>query len=527
MAVDPLPVPGGLGDLIEPRRRPAVAPPVAVEKATPPSAPRVNVGGITAYGRVALDAIEAEASAVPAGLSGKDSRHHALYTRSIRGGNLVAGGEIPGADVVEAAMLRAAWANGYAGPAPEGYGEQAALDVIRDGIARGLLKAESAPERTPRRKTTTQEVAPVEMLDEDVVLEEPAHLRDEDPNAASEPPHELHRAVNLYDESIVPTRPAFAVANLIRLIGLHLWWAEPSAGKTWTLLYLVHVLLSRFGTGKLFRHPDLWINSRWNRVLWIATEEDAPTLRYKAEWVRKGLGIEKLDGELLYMFAAATPRITLDHLPEIIRTEGPIDAIVLDSLTGLRPKTVNGDRVRWDVDNDAANEMCLRLRALATEHKVAIFLIHHSDKTGANYRGPTDWWASADVMLGLSPDGGRTKVTVQKNRDGRRVAPFLLEPTWHADDSYTLEYSGAALGAKLNPTALKVHAFMEGARTATQNAIIEKVGCARSTGVDAIKLLVSENLLLDTGAKQDRSPVYRIAEVSEVSGEVSGGGGRE
>ena len=133
--------------------------------------------------------------------------------------------------------------------------------------------------------------------------------------------------------------------------------------------------------------------------------------------------------------------------------------MILDSLTGLRPKQVNGQTVRWDLDNDAANEQCLMLRGLAERHKVAIVLIHHTGRDQSRgYRGPTDWWASADVMLGLVPDDGRVRVQLEKNRDGRLVKPFILTPAWGAEGFY-LTYGGSALSSGLSGTARAADAF--------------------------------------------------------------------
>ena len=330
--------------------------------------------------------------------------------------------------------------------------------------------------------------------------------------------------VDLHSDAVTAARPAFAVSNLIRRAGLHLVWSEPSGGKTWTLLRIAHELLSEPHPSRLLGHPDLWINSGWRRVLWIATEEDAPTLRHKADWIVRGLDNPTLAGTLLYLFAPGPGRrITLDDLPDLLARYGPLDAVILDSLTGLRPKRVDGERVRWDLDNDAANEQCLRLRALAVEHQTAVLLVHHTGRdTTKGYRGPTDWWASADVMFGLVPDGGRTKVIVEKNRDGRRLAPFYLEPTW-SEDRYSVEYVGGACPARLSPTAERLRVFYSGRGMASQTEAIRAVGVSRSHGLEAIRQLVAAGLLRDTGNVAARSPIYADcgSEVSGVSGEVS------
>jgi hypothetical protein len=330
------------------------------------------------------------------------------------------------------------------------------------------------------------------------------------------------RSVDLYGPDVIPAPPDFTVANLIRRSGLHLVWAEPGGGKTWALLRWAHELMLSPRPSRLTGHPDLWINRGWSRVLWIATEEDAGTLRYKADMVLRGLD-GRLDGQIRHLFAPGPGRrITLDDLPAIIETDGPFDAVILDSLTGLRPRMVGSERVRWDVDNDAANEMCLRLRALAMEHNLAIFIVHHTSRKGSegSYRGPTDWWASADVMFGLVPDGGRTKVVVEKNRDGRRIAPFYLTPTW-AGDTYTLDYDGGACPVKLTPTANKVLAFYQGRGRASQAEAVAAGLAARGTVQDAIRALVSVGLLYDTGNKVNGSPIYAATdEVPEGAGKV-------
>ncbi len=335
---------------------------------------------------------------------------------------------------------------------------------------------------------------------------------------------ELGPALDLYDPSVVPVKPEFAVANLIRRAGLHLIWAEPSAGKTWTLLRWAHEMMlpPEVQRAKLTEHPELWINRRWARVLWIATEEDAETLRYKADYIRRGLDVDGLDGTILYRFAADTRRrLTLDDLPELIEQDGPLDAIVLDSLTGLRPKTVNGERVRWDVDNDAANELCIRLRGLACKHALALALVHHTGRdTSRGYRGPTDWWASADVMLGLVPDAGRTKVMLEKNRDGKRLAPFFVTPSWEGD-RYTLDYGGAAVSAKLTKTAEAVLAFFRGSLQATQAQVVAAGVGARGTVRDAIAALVVAGQIADTGNRVNQSPIYRFVG-GEGGGQVAG-----
>jgi len=334
--------------------------------------------------------------------------------------------------------------------------------------------------------------------------------------------------VDLYSPEIVPVQPEFTVGNFIRRSGLHLVWAQPSAGKTWTLLWAIHELMVACRRTRLLGHPELAVRRGYRRVLWVATEESASTLRYKADQVRRGLGTldepADLDGQLLYLFAAdLRRRINIYDLPYLIEQYGPLDAIVLDSLTGLRPKTVAGQKVNWDLDNDASNELCLFLRGLATEHATDIILVHHSGRDTSRYRGATDWWASADVMVGLVPDSGRTKIVVEKNRDGKRVPPFLLEPSW-GGGAYRLDYVGSAgPDIKVTPTARKIEAWMQGRGQASQAEIVEARLAARSTTIEGIQRLLTAGSMQDTGNRVNGSPIYRWSDgLCESSGRVSG-----
>jgi len=313
---------------------------------------------------------------------------------------------------------------------------------------------------------------------------------------------------------VPPRSPEFTVANFIRKCGLHLIWGQPSAGKTWFLLRWILELLLANTPSHLSGHPELAVNAGYSRVLWIGTEEDAGILRSKVDAVLRGLGDARLEGTLLHRWAPEPGhRLTLEDLPAILEADGPLDAIVLDSLTGLRPKTVNGEKVRWDIDNDAANEMCLMLRGLARQHDVDLFLVHHSGRDVAKgYRGPTDWWASADVQLGLVPerDGGRDQVKViqEKNRDGRVLKPFLLTREW-GPNGFLLTYDGAATaGSSLSPSAKKADAFLRGRTEASQVEIADGAGISRASIGRAVTECTDAGLWRAAGRTKGRSPIY-------------------
>lgn len=328
---------------------------------------------------------------------------------------------------------------------------------------------------------------------------------------------EVQRSVNLHGPDVLPTVPEFTVANRIRRKGLHLIWAQPGGMKTHLLLHVTHALMLP-GVPHLFEHPDLRILGRYRRVLWIATEEDAGLLRAKADRVLRGLDAERIEGEFRHLWASdPRRRITLDDLPSILDTEGPFDAIVLDSLTGLRPRVVNGERVRWDLDNDAANEACLALRGLASTHEVDLFLLHHTGRdTSRGYRGPTDWWASADVMFGLVPDAGRIRLVMEKNRDGRVLPPFHLKAEWGLE-TLTLTYAGQARKA-LSAATEKVDGFLRGRGRASLAEMKTGAGVSEASVKRAREQCVAAGLWRDTGESVNGSPVYEQVQDASPEG---------
>lgn len=339
-----------------------------------------------------------------------------------------------------------------------------------------------------------------------------AYVRDVNEIAQGVLAPRLIRAVNIFDPRITPTTPQFTVPGLIRRSGLHLVWAPPAGGKTWTLLrWMVELMAWDLlgGQRTLSDHPDLVVKNGYAKVLWIGTEEDTGSMRAKIDLVMLGLGIDRLPGEFCHLWAAGPRRrVTLDDLPDLLDATGPLDAVVLDSLTGLRPKLVNGERVRWDVDNDAANELCLGLRGLAKTHDVAMFLIHHTGRiVEKGYRGPTDWWASADVMFGLMPEQGKTKVLPEKNRDGKLLEPFYLVSEW-GPDGFSLKYDGVAKRKTLTVSAVKIDAFLVGRGEVSQAAIIKSIGLSRSTVQRGLGECVEAGLVRDTGKKANGSPIY-------------------
>lgn len=322
---------------------------------------------------------------------------------------------------------------------------------------------------------------------------------------------------DIHSDAVIVTEPLFRVYNVLPESGLVMLWAQPNTGKTYYILRAVHELMSVPRPATLNGHPDLRIGGTCRKVLWLASEETAGRLKHRAEAILRGMGNPTIDGKLLHLFAAdpEAPLSMLD-LPELVEQNRP-DIVVLDSLTGLLPKVLSdGRRPAWDIDNGAANEMCMILRGLAARYGITIILVHHTGREGGRYRGATDWWASADVMFGLEPaDDGRMRLKPEKNRDGRVLPPFDLNPEWSTDDNgqlvYSLTYEPDDPN-KLSACAARVHEELHdraGQSQAEMCRTIEAEGKWKQSRIKtAITEAVKKGYARHTEKHRNRSEVY-------------------
>lgn len=315
------------------------------------------------------------------------------------------------------------------------------------------------------------------------------------------------RSVDLYSADVIPIKPAFTVDGWRREHGLGMLWAQPGGLKTHTALLSMNTLLLDSGPPTLFGCPFLHIRRRYKRALWIATEESAGILRYKADEVVAGLKKDRITGEFRFIYATELKqRVTLLDLESILGYEGPFDGVILDSLTGLRPRNVGAKNIEWDRDNDAANDMCLMLRGIAYQFKTDIEFLHHTGRdTSKGYRGPTDWWASVDTMIGLTPaEGGLTKVIPQKNRDGILLKPFFMRQTW-GQGSFALVYDSEAADAETFSKG-RIHSYMVAFGPMTCPEIVKELKVSRST---VKRSLADATMFQPTGEERKQSPEFK------------------
>jgi hypothetical protein len=359
----------------------AELPPAILEKVRPAPAPLRSLPGelptpttlAPNQSKYANRAIQEEIDAVLAAPEG--TRNHALNRAAFSLGQLVGGG------VLDEAMV----ANTLKGAAEQaGLNDFESWKTIKSGVKAGMAKP-----RAPEAYTGPKPVLTLTGPDGEVQYGvRPQEGADEPQEPAG--PIEYH---DLSDPAVDPSRPEFLVPSLVRAVGMHLVWAQPGGYKTRIMLKIILDLLTAGDGDCLLSHPEFLIRRKIERVLIVSTEEDAGELKYIMQTVAAGDGKAIPPDRIVHAYAHQPGRqnLTIEDLEQMIEDRGPFDMIFLDSLTGLRPRKPG---VKWDVDNDAANDLCLALRRTIAIHKTSVWVIHHSDKLVQNYRGPTEWWAS-------------------------------------------------------------------------------------------------------------------------------------
>ncbi len=434
------------------------------DKAKPAPAPVVELDDdvdletLDVYDRTALDnEIRALRNA------GEGGRNHALNKAAFSLGQLVAAGRLPRKLVFER-LWAACQHNGLFAD----DGEWQCAKSIESGMNAGAEQPREPRETLAPKKSEPEAKLPVESIE----------------------------VTDLADPELRATPPEWFVRDLVLKKGLHLVWAQPGGYKTRLTARIMLELLThdkrRDPSHTLLGNPDWPIMDQLGRVLMLTTEEDKGELRFVINTVERGWGAVLPHERWQHVYAhqlRLDRALTIDDLPTLLDMVGPVDMVVLDSLTGLRPKDGG---TQWDVDNEAANIMCLKLRRMIADRGLSLWVIHHSDKLVKNYRGPTEWWASADVMFGLlahydkDNDKNLIKLLPQKARGGRVHKPAYIEPVWtNQDGDLVLEFlheqKGSVLDAKLKEILDMIDIHSNGEEGVGSKQLREALGMADTT----------------------------------------------
>ena len=292
-----------------------------------------------AYARKAL---ESETGKVMTAAPG--TRNNVLNAAAFALGQLVAGGGLT-RDTVEASLMAAAAANGLS------RGE--AAQTIRSGIEAGLKEPRTAPDRPAPNRTAV--AAPTAG---------PAAAT----AAPSNPPDAGINCADLMALEI--PEPRYAVAGLIPE-GVTILAARPKQGKSWLALQLaLGVAQGQSVMGGIETEPG--------DVLYLALEDTRRRLKKRVAKILAKTGW-KAPGRLEFRTHSDRGLLGIGHVDTWLKDHPEARLVIVDTLAKFRPPQKAHMKDGYAEDY----EIIGGLKSIADRHAVAVVVIHHSRKAGA------------------------------------------------------------------------------------------------------------------------------------------------
>lgn len=218
-------------------------------------------------------------------------------------------------------------------------------------------------------------------------------------------------AVELRNMTFQPIK--YVVPGVI-VEGLTLLAGKPKLGKSWLLLHAA-IAVARGG----FTLGD--IHCTEGDVLYCALEDNLRRLKSR---MTKLVGLSEDWPERL-RFMCELPRLTeggLDVIKDWIKSVSHPRLIIIDTLAMVRAATKHKEQTQYDADYAAV----LALRTLASEHGLAVVVVHHLRKAAADdpfdtVSGTLGLSGAPDTILVLKHDSGGSGAIVLHGR-GRDLA---------------------------------------------------------------------------------------------------------
>lgn len=328
----------------------------------------------------------------------------------------------------------------------------------------------------------------------------------------------LSPPTDLANPDLIPSKPTWLVEGLFMKGGVHQVWAAPGLAKS-LLMQLAAIQLAS-GAPTLWGVPNFPIRQACDRILYISHEEPADRQKHRAAMICRGLRTTLPAERLFHYFASQDGwRFTLEHLERLLRTHGPFDVVIIDTLTGLRPARVDGQSIKWDLDNDAINALLRPINALARSTGTAVVLIHHANKAGTGFRGGIDLLASVDVSVELKKladedAGKRISVFLEKVRDGRDGITLQLRTIWSRDERdetvLQVEPVGEAEGAlPIDDKHIAILQLLDSRGPLPQAKIAPLVGLHRNSAREKCNQMEAWKLVAEDG-RSNNSVVWAI-----------------
>jgi hypothetical protein len=229
------------------------------------------------------------------------------------------------------------------------------------------------------------------------------------------PPYTLHWA----DEALEPQPPVdWVIARLFARGGVYLVVGDPKSKKTYALL----------DAGVCTAHGLPWVGHATTQgtVLFVDEESGERRLNRRLAAVMRGHEVGK-GTPLAYTTLENWSLLRDQHvakLSELIDEIGA-SAVIIDALADVTP----------DADENAKKDMqpfFQKLRRLADQKRVAVIVIHHSNREG-HYRGSSAMPGAVDGLIEVAskPDDSTITFSVKLPRD---TEPFTFTATANFED---------------------------------------------------------------------------------------------
>lgn len=291
--------------------------------------------------------------------------------------------------------------------------------------------------------------------------------------------------------------PAMLVAGLLRLLGITLFHGREKLGKSTFVAQLVAAIT----TGTVFLGQQLAPAF----VVWVAADEpiqDA-ALRLKRYGANQGRvlivdgrrGPDELAAEL------ATAKGHADGLPLIV---------VVDTLAELVSPMITSE-------NDSAPiiKALRRYIGVVREANAACVLIHHSNKSGSDYRGSQAIGGIVDAVAhfreryATRPDPNAPPVEHDGPTDTRRVLEIRSRWAGHQKRHLTYDGNQYVLGDAPVPLAQRILAYLRESAPVSGSHLAQKLSANKQAVLTALNALESLNAVNRSGT--GRHTVFAVA----------------
>ena len=207
--------------------------------------------------------------------------------------------------------------------------------------------------------------------------------------------------------------------------GLTVLAGAPKIGKSWFMMGLCVAVSS----GGLFLDK---IKVKPATCLYLALEDNERRLSTRLKLVLRG----KETPANLHI-SPAWPRIDqggADLLAKFIEKHQDAKLVVIDTLAKIRPRAGNRNKTLYDIDYEAMEP----LKAVADRFGIAIVIVHHTRKSGADDKfdeisGTTGLTGGTDGMMVLKKDRAQCDAVLFVS--GRDVMDKEIALKWNADST--------------------------------------------------------------------------------------------